>query len=672
MHLLGLTKSARRFFAIGLFYSALLVSLRAAINGSWDSFNPTTVNVGDAFSVSGWAVDTSTSTNANVQVQLKIDNNIMAQYYVANDNAVGYYGYTASKTTQSRPDVGNIYGSNYTNICGWQITVNTSNVSTGQHVLTVWVGGGPSGWIQFTSAIVQGTGTLNVGSGSTTIYLQDDPNQYGAFKQQGDPQANAQTNQQTLLNAINHLGTGSTLVLPSGTYQIKYGGMTVNAANCTIKSTRDSNGVPQCHLIATNDGGAFNNWFFDLAGSGQTLDGLWLDSTIPTTRRDQVPLVGIRGQSCTVKNCWLDNAMEFAVTVTPGANGAVINNNTITQSRGDSIHVYSSSNVTVSQNYISYPHDDAIAIEGSYPGGSSQLTKNVSVSNNTISHALWRGIAVFDAEYVTVSNNIVYGSASSGIEAHHLERTYYDPSNTQQPRESGPYLSNIKINLNQLYDVGAETPDTISHSGANVDHTDAISANCITSSEIYGNYITRVNRTGITFSSYNTLSIHGNQIYYPGKKVAASAAIRLLYLPVFPPGTTDYNNSNNYLAHEHSYLSLYDNTLGHCSTDKKTPAINLILDSGWGIPNRPGDMHNWFFATNIYHNTTSWDNDQTSSGHFWLGADYYNSFTAYENTCTATQGIILFMLPWSTQSFYGNLVGGVSNNNTTTNINYWP
>lgn len=112
--------------------------------GSWDILSATSVAKGASLSIMGWGADTAATPTATTGVVAKVfvDGVLLLEV----------------PASENRPDVTKYYG--FSN-CGFSATINTSTLSLGQHTIEVRVGGGPSGWNNYTKTVA-GKGTFTV------------------------------------------------------------------------------------------------------------------------------------------------------------------------------------------------------------------------------------------------------------------------------------------------------------------------------------------------------------------------------------------------------------------------------------------------------------------------------------------------------------------------------
>ena len=112
--------------------------------GSWDILSATSVPKGTAITVVGWGADTAATPAAtsNVVAKILLDGVFLIQVPMS-DN---------------RPDVTKYYGFSS---CGFSATINTANLTLGEHTIEIRVGGGPSGWNNYTKSVA-GKGTFTV------------------------------------------------------------------------------------------------------------------------------------------------------------------------------------------------------------------------------------------------------------------------------------------------------------------------------------------------------------------------------------------------------------------------------------------------------------------------------------------------------------------------------
>lgn len=106
------------------------------VYGSWDTISATSVPKGVSLSVVGWGADSAATPTATTGVVAKIfvDGVFLLQVPVSD----------------SRPDVTDYYGFKD---CGFTATISTSTLTLGEHTLEIRVGGGPSGWNNYTKTV---------------------------------------------------------------------------------------------------------------------------------------------------------------------------------------------------------------------------------------------------------------------------------------------------------------------------------------------------------------------------------------------------------------------------------------------------------------------------------------------------------------------------------------
>lgn len=114
--------------------------------GSWDSLSPASVPKGTSVTVFGWAADTAATPTPTTGVIAKIfvDGTLLVDVPVK----------------ENRPDVTEYYG--FKN-CGFTAVIDTSKMTLGVHTIEIKVGGGPSGWNNY-SKPVSSKGTFTVTS----------------------------------------------------------------------------------------------------------------------------------------------------------------------------------------------------------------------------------------------------------------------------------------------------------------------------------------------------------------------------------------------------------------------------------------------------------------------------------------------------------------------------
>lgn len=114
------------------------------VYGSWDSISASSVKKGSSISVAGWGADTAATPTATSGVIAKIlvDGTPMIEVPMIGP----------------RPDVAEQHG--FTD-CGFTADIDTSNLTLGEHTIEIRVGGGPSGWNNYTKP-VSGKNTFTV------------------------------------------------------------------------------------------------------------------------------------------------------------------------------------------------------------------------------------------------------------------------------------------------------------------------------------------------------------------------------------------------------------------------------------------------------------------------------------------------------------------------------
>lgn len=128
-----------RRFILQIAAFIFLSSAAYAVNGSWDSHSPTTVEQGNGVYMNGWVKDYQNPGSGQLVANIYVDGNFQAQVY----------------PTDYRPDLGGNWG--------WHYTIPTGGLSVGTHSISVWMGNNThGGWINVTQSIVQGTGNFTV------------------------------------------------------------------------------------------------------------------------------------------------------------------------------------------------------------------------------------------------------------------------------------------------------------------------------------------------------------------------------------------------------------------------------------------------------------------------------------------------------------------------------
>jgi hypothetical protein len=244
--------------------------------------------------------------------------------------------------------------------------------------------------------------------------------------------------------------------------------------------------------------GHSNTFIIDSTCSNITVSGLSFTGDLLGT--NDVVFIRIHASDSAIIGNFFNQSSEFNIFVGDELSSApvarvIVRGNIITNSAGDSIHVSNATDVNITGNVISHSGDDGIGI-GKEPACASPA--RINVIGNSIYDSASRGIAVWEANDVTVRGNTIKSTVRGGVEV-----TRY--------LSTSIYSSRITVADNQIVSASSAGQASITMYYAN-------------DSTVTGNTIVSTGAgNGIAFLDANHLVIAGNSIKdSPGNGIAAN------------------------------------------------------------------------------------------------------------------------------------------------------
>ena len=214
---------------------------------------------------------------------------------------------------------------------------------------------------------------------------------------------------QAILNAMNSMANGGTLVFPAGTY--KY--------SSTLKLTKPN--VKLWGYGATLKPTNVNSHAIQLRANNTHMYGFKKES--PSWRRGDcqphgVHCYGIVALLGSSNHEIIDNEVRYATGIFAiNSTNVLIGRNTVYRTYADAIHVTGMSrDVKIFQNTVRENGDDMIAVV-SYGDINGYQVKNVRIEDNDVAGNYWgRGITVVGGEDITIRrNSIKYTARGAGV-----------------------------------------------------------------------------------------------------------------------------------------------------------------------------------------------------------------------------------------------------------------
>ncbi len=242
--------------------------------------------------------------------------------------------------------------------------------------------------------------TLN-SSGDGTSSSQPQPvKNVKDFGAKGDGSTNDTA---AIQNAIKSLGSGGSVYFPAGTY-VQNDLIEVNKSGVVLW------GYSGAVIKATNP----ERQSIKFTASDTGLYGLTLTSTSTVRLGDlEDQRVVLMSSNHVVKDNTIKNSSATGIFIF-GAADYLIENNTIEDTLADGIHnTAGAKRGTIKGNTLRHVGDDSIAVV-SYRSD-SQLTENITVTNNKTYDGVGRGLTVVGGRNITFQNNHVENTRAAGV-----------------------------------------------------------------------------------------------------------------------------------------------------------------------------------------------------------------------------------------------------------------
>jgi hypothetical protein len=276
-----------------------------------------------------------------------------------------------------------------------------------------------------------------------------------SFPNQGSGSANRAYFESTVLSAINNTSDEKVLQFDAGIYDFELpswsGQMSAftNVHNLTVRG--HANGT-LLRWRVQNDGEPHSFFVVDSASRNVQIENLsfttegyrLLDGSGNQVYDNDSRPLGVRhvdgthikifGKHVRVFNCTFSWSPGHAVAVGSSSDPndldyIHISGNTFVNSIGDSIHVWTGSEVWIVGNTIIDSGDDAIAIYNDGYGSSDQrVPRQIHIESNNIQNGHWRGMLIGTSYDVGIWNNTIDGSARYGIEVTPVDTSYTPPN----------------------------------------------------------------------------------------------------------------------------------------------------------------------------------------------------------------------------------------------------
>ena len=295
-----------------------------------------------------------------------------------------------------------------------------------------------------------------------------------------------------IVNAIQSLTSGGTVIFPPGTY-----------VHSTVISVRNPDVALIGHQAVLHASNAYRASVI-LAGENESVSGFKL-TTAPGKRvgSSQQSAILLTGRGGSVFG---NTAVGFGIMI-EGARDYLIACNNVLNSLADGIHSTEGAlNGVVAYNRVSNSGDDGIAVV-SY--AASRQASNIRIEGNTVDHVRWgRGISVIGSRDVIIRNNRVrYIAMAAGIIVAR-EAAWHTPG-----------ASNVVIESNDVFDVQEtllpEVPGSrTGHAAIEINSDSDIPVLAVSNIEIKDNKLSQSGYDGIRLlGNVCEVSISRNRIF---------------------------------------------------------------------------------------------------------------------------------------------------------------